>query len=340
MKRVFLLGYCGILLLAAIAATAQQLQFADLGDFKLESSETLRDCRIGYRVFGQMNSERSNVIVLPTWAGGTTEQLMGSVGPGKLADSSKYYVILVDALSNGVSSSPSNSAHQPRMHFPKITIGDMVRTQHELLTKVLHIEHIKAVMGVSMGGIQTFQWMLEYPDFMGKAIPIVGSPRLAAYDLVHWQAQLDAIENDPAWNGGDYIRNPARAAEYEFGAILLGTPEHFNQTHTRQQALDGLAHARTANEGSDADNKIRQVEAMMALNVAAPYSDSLEKAAAAVKAKALIIVGKEDHTVTPGPAIEFAHLLHANLVELDDGCGHQFCDYAQVGKAVAEFLEK
>ena len=96
---------------------------------------------------------------------------------------------------------------------------DMVDTEHELLTKTLHINHVKAFMGISMGGMHTFQWMVEYPTFMDKAIPIVGSPRLAPYDLVHWQAQIDAIEDNAAWNGGDYTKNPARDAEYEFGSI-------------------------------------------------------------------------------------------------------------------------
>src|SRR6185437_282231 len=213
---------------------------------------------------------------------------------------------------------------------------DMVDTEHELLTRILHINHVKAFMGISMGGMQTFQWMVEYPEFMDEAIPIVGSPRLAPYDLVHWQAQLDAIENNKDWDGGNYAKNPARDAEYEFGAILLKTPEEFNKTHTRAQVVKELANAKKSTDGSDANNKIRQSEAMMSLNVAAPYGDSLEKAATTVKAKVLVIVGKEDHTVTPGPAIEFAHLLHADLVVLDDHCGHQYCDSAQVGKAVAE----
>lgn len=328
------------LLLFARPSFAQNQQFASLGDLKLDSGEVLRDCRIGYRTFGQLNSDKSNVILFPTWAGGTTEQLMGNARPCGLADSSKYYVILVDALSNGVSSSPSNSASQPHMRFPKVTISDMVNTEHELLTRILHIDHVKAVMGISMGGMQTFQWMVQYPDFMDKAISIVGSPRVSAYSLVHLQAELDAIEDNKDWNGGDYAKNPARDAEYEFGAILLKTPEEFNKTHTREQALAELAKARAGNEGSDANNKIRQVEAMMALNVAAPFNDSLEKAADTVKANVLVIVDKDDHTVTPGPAIEFAHLLHARLVIVDDGCGHQYCDGAQVNKAAAEFLGK
>jgi homoserine O-acetyltransferase len=339
MKRtlVFVL-VISALSLAPRLSFSQDQQFANLGDFKLQSGDILRDCRIGYRIAGQMNADKSNILVIPTWAGGKTEQWVPNVGPGKMADTSKYYVVLIDALSNGVSSSPSNSTAQPRMKFPKITMRDMVDTEHELLTKILHINHVKAFMGISMGGEQTFQWMVEYPDFMDKAIPIVGSPRSAPFDLVHHQAQIDAIENNKDWNGGDYTRNPARDAEYEFGAILLKTPEEFNKTHTREQVLKELAHAKQSEEGSDANDKIRQVEAMLSLNVAEPYGDSLERAAARVKAKVLVIVDREDHTVTPGPAIEFAHLLHADLKVIDDGCGHQYCDYAGVGKAVSEFL--
>jgi len=318
---------------------AQDQQFANLGDFKLQSGEILRDCRLGYRTAGQMNADKSNIIVIPTWAGGKTEQWVPNVGPGKMADTSKYYVVLIDALSNGVSSSPSNSTAQPRMKFPRITMRDMVDTQHELLTKILHIHHVKALMGISMGGEQTFQWMVEYPDFMDKAIPIVGSPRSAAFDLVHHQAQIDAIKDNKDWDGGNYTKNPARDAEYEFGAILLKTPAEFNKTHTREQVMKELA-ASNSGGGSDANDKIRQVEAMMSLNVAEPYGDSLEKAAAAVKAKVLVIVGKEDHTVTPGPAIEFARDLGAQLLVIDDGCGHQYCDNSRVANAVTEFLGK
>jgi homoserine O-acetyltransferase/O-succinyltransferase len=176
-----------VLIFLPTVSQAQELQFAALGDFKLENGKTIKDCRIGYRTFGKLNTEKSNAVLVTTWAGGTTEQLKSSITTGGLVDPAKYFVILIDALGNGVSSSPSNSKLQSRMKFPEFTLHDTVNTQHEVLTKILKLNNLRAVMGVSMGGMQTFEWLFAYPNFANKAIPIVGSPQLAPYDLVHWQ---------------------------------------------------------------------------------------------------------------------------------------------------------
>ena len=327
-------------LLLVSAAPAQEQQFAALGDFKLSSGEVLRDCRIGYRTFGKLNAGKSNVILFPAWAGGNTGQMLSTAGPGTGLDLSKDFVVAVDPLSNVVSSAPSNSRLQPHMHFPKFTMRDMVETEHALLTRVLHINHLKAVMGISMGGMQTFQWIVSYPDFMDKAIPIVGSPQLAPFDLMHWQTQIDAIVNDAAWHNGDYTENPARVAEAEFGALLLNTPEHFNRHTTRQQVPEMLDKAKKEKSGSDANNKIRQVQAMMSIDVAEKFGGSLAAAAASVKAKVLVISSVQDHVVTPGPAFEFGRLMHAGVVRLEGDCGHLApnCEDKKVAAAVHAFL--
>ena len=340
---LFALRISFILILFSISAWGQDLQFAQLGDFKLENGQVIRDCRIGYRTFGKLNEARSNAIIFPTWAGGTTEQLKGSIGPGKLADSNRYFVIAVDALANGVSSSPSNSKLQPRMSFPNFTLRDTVNTQYELVTRVLKLNHVRAVIGISMGGMQTFQWIVAYPDFMDLGIPIVGSPRLAPYDLLLWQSQLDGIMNDRNWNNGDYTVNPARSPEYEFSSLLLTTPDHFNKEMTRDKVLDELKKAREAKGGGfDANDKVRQVQAMMALDVSAPFGGSLEQAAARIKAKVFIVVAKLDHVVTPGPALEFAQLLRARVMVLEGDCGHisTACEANKLNPAVDEFLRQ
>jgi homoserine O-acetyltransferase len=98
-STVVLIATCVVSSFAS-AVAAQELHFAQLGDFKLESGEVIRGCRIGYRTFGQLNKDRSNAVLLPTWAGGTSEQLESGVGRHALVDDSKYFVIAVDALSN------------------------------------------------------------------------------------------------------------------------------------------------------------------------------------------------------------------------------------------------
>ena len=337
---------CGFVLLVAVlclaaSSYAQEQKFADLGDFKLVSGETLRSCRIGYRTFGRMNADRSNIVVFPTWAGGTTEQLKDNVGAGKLISDADYYVILIDALANGVSSSPSNSTLQPHMKFPQITVRDMVNTEHELVTKTLGIMHVKAVMGISMGGMQTFQWMVSYPDFMDKAIPIVGSPHVAPYDVVMWRINIDSIKDSIGWNNGDYTENPAKLVHFEIGELVLQTPAQYNSTHTREQVVAALKKAET-DKAEDANDTIRQSEAMLTLDVSDVHGGSMEKAAASVKAKVFVVVAKQDHTVTPQPARDFAALLHAPVLELESGCGHLAtgCEGPKLAAAVADFLKK
>ena len=328
-------------------ATAEEPEqkFAALGDFQLENGQEIRDLKVGYRTAGELNANQSNAVLFPTFAGGTTANLVGLLGPGKLVDSSKYFVILVDALGNGVSSSPSNSKAQPHMRFPQINIRDMVRAEHELATKHLKLRHLRAVIGISLGGMQTFQWVVSYPDFMDKAIPIVGSPRLSTYDLLLWTAELHALEADPAWQGGEYALPPSAglATAADIRALVLTTPQDRVQHIPPRDFPQFIEkNRREMLKGPDANDQISQLQAMIANDVSAPYGGSLEEAAAAVRAKVLVIVGLKDHMVNPYPALDFAKLISAPTLELDSDCGHMSfqCELEKVSQAVAQFLEK
>jgi homoserine O-acetyltransferase len=332
-----LLSVCGL-------AAAQEIKFAPLGDFKLESGETIRDLHLGYRTLGTLNADKSNAILWPTWFTGTSEQLLQFVGPGKLLDTSKYFVILVDALGDGVTSSPSNSVLQPHMYFPQFTIRDMVNAEYKLATERLGLKHVHAVMGISMGGMQTFQWMTAYPDFIDKAIPIVGSPKLTSYDLLLWTAEEHAIEADAAWTHGDYTSPPAAGLRTvaDIGELNITTPSHVVAHTPPEQFSAFLARAeRDTIRWFDANDRIRQLQAMMSLDVSKPFGGSMEKAAAAVHAQVLVIPSAQDHMVNPTPALDFAKLIHAQVFELTSDCGHlaNSCESAGMFPAIQKFLE-
>ena len=178
-----------IVLFTSLFAQSEQL-LAEIGNFKLVSGETIYKCKIGYRTFGTLNTEKSNAVLYPTWFGGKSESLANLIGPDKVVDSEEYFVIAVDALGNGVSSSPSNCEYQSNKNFPEITIKDMVNSQYKLLTEHLGIKKLHGMIGGSMGGMQVFEWIVSYPDFMEKAIAYVGSPKLTSFDILLWQSEL------------------------------------------------------------------------------------------------------------------------------------------------------
>jgi homoserine O-acetyltransferase len=318
-------------------ASAQELKIAHLGDCPTERHEVIKDCQLGYRTFGEPDAAKSNVIVFPTWANGKTEQIIPLVAPGGLLDSSKYFIVAIDSFANGISSSPSNSKLQPRLNFPQITIHDMVVAEHMLLTKALGLDHVFAVVGVSMGGMQTFDWIVSYPTFMDKAVPIVGSPKLPGYDLLLWQSEIEAIKADPGWMDGNYKTNPPTLAAARISALTLSTPIAVDN-----QMPDGKLPKRMteASGGMDANDRIRQAEAMMALDISRSAGGNMEAAVQQIRAKLLVIVSKQDHTVTPQPALDLAKLLHAQVLEIDSPCGHVVitCEVGQMGSATAKFL--
>jgi homoserine O-acetyltransferase len=318
-------------------------QFAELGDFRLGNGTVIRDFQLGYRTLGKLNAEKSNAVLWPSWLGGKSQDLLQYIGPNKVVDSTHYFVILADAIGDGVTSSPSNSKSQPLMKFPEFTIRDMVESEHRLATDVLHLSHLRAVMGISMGGMQTFEWGVAYPDFMDLLIPIVGSPQSTSYDKLLWTAQIDAIELDPAWNHG----NPTGPMDHslglveEIGSMNLTTPA-YRVAHTKPDGLaELLSEIRNAAKGNggNACDRIRQRQAIMALDIPKELGvATLEQAAAKAHAKLLVIVSPEDHMVTPESAIAFAAAAGAPVVKLDSPCGHLSPGCISVGPTVARFL--
>lgn len=328
-------GFAGLL-------AGQDQQTARIGDFKLESGDVIRDCAIGYRTFGTLNPNKSNVVLFPTAFGWRSAGLASRIGAGKLVDSGKYYVIAVDSLGDGMSSSPSNSKSQPGLSFPQFSIRDMVNAEQKFVSENLHIQHLYAVVGFSMGGMQAFQWAVSYPDFVDKIVSIVGSPQLTSYDLLLWRTTLLALESDPDWKQGQYTREPPLHLMNMVQSLALQTPEFVATSTTRQDYSKFESELTQGPDDLDANDTLRQIQALLSTDVAAPFGGSLQRAAAAVRAQSLIIVNRQDHLVNPLPAREFANLLHTQLIELDSNCGHRVhsCEMQRISQQVAAFLGK
>ncbi|HSY47937.1 MAG TPA: alpha/beta fold hydrolase [Thermoanaerobaculia bacterium] len=296
------------------------LQTANLGDFVLDTGQVIRDCRIGYRTYGELQPDRSNVIVVTTWFGGTTAGLAGWIGPGKLYDTSRYYVISIDALGDGVSSSPSNSSTQPGRSFPEFTMRDLVRSQHQLLTHELGLDHVYAVSGLSMGGMQTFQWAVTFPDFMDKAVPIVGTPKQTAYDLLLWKTELALIDSPLGLKAAAdinemHLHTPAWIASH------VDDVDKLMQSH--EQALRKL----------DPFDYAALVRAMIGIDIGSPEG---------IHAKMFVVVSLQDQMVNPAPARELARVTKSPLLTLTGDCGHlaTACEEEILVREVTRFLNK
>jgi homoserine O-acetyltransferase len=321
-----------LLFMGIIAAHAQPLQFAELGDFRLTSGESIKNCHIAYRTYGTLNAEKTNAILVPTWFSGTSEQLKGAVR--SMIDSTRFYIILTDALGNGVSSSPSNNAKQKGTKFPQFTIADMVNAQYEMLTENLKIKHLHAVMGTSMGGMQTLQWAVSYPDFMDKAISMVGTPKQSFNDLLLWKSELQPIED---------AKNAKEEKQAMKTVALVHALHLFSPTYRNAQKDDFQVFADKEMKNMEkinAQNWASQLRAMLAHDIYKTTPKTLIKEK--MKANMLIIYALQDMMVTPQTSMELADLLQCKRLELKGNCGHlaTVCEGMELVQAVKMFLEQ
>ena len=322
------------------AANAQQ-QYADLGACKLAGGGEISSCRMGYRTWGTLNAECSNAVLFPTWFTGTSSNIHDWLGADKLVDPAKYFVIAVDALGDGVSSSPSNSKNQHGPEFPPFTIRDTVDAEYRVVTEALHLTHLRAVLGISMGGTQTFEWMVHYPLFMDLAIPIIGTPRSTSYDLLVYQNTEYALKNDPAWQSGRYSQAPPLGLVAALMQLNSSSPAEFARNHSSEKfAAEYAGYFTKGILPFDANDFLAQLEAIIHQDAA--HGRTQAEAARRVKAKVLVVVAAQDHLVNPKPALDFAALLGAKTMVLESDCGHKAvnCDSAQLFPAVRAFLDE
>jgi homoserine O-acetyltransferase/O-succinyltransferase len=201
----------GLALQAADFPAPEEGDFV-VNDFQFTSGETLAGLRLHYSTIGSPRKDGSgrttNAVLILHGTGGSGRGFLSQTfggqlfGPGQLLDATRYFIILPDAVGHGQSSKPSDGL---RMKFPRYTYGDMVRAQFRLVKEKLGVNHLRLVMGTSMGGMHTWMWGEMYPEFMDALMPLASAPvEIGGRNRMLRKMILDSIQRDPNWNGGEY----------------------------------------------------------------------------------------------------------------------------------------
>jgi homoserine O-acetyltransferase len=229
-------------------------------NFRFQSGETMADVRMHYTTFGapmkDANGRTTNAVLILHGTSGSGQGFLRPIfagvlfGPGQLLDASKYYLIVPDNIGHGKSSKPSDGMHA---RFPQYDYADMVALQHELIEKGLGVNHLRLVMGTSMGCMHSFMWGEAYPDEMDALMPLACLPvQIAGRNRIWRKMVIDGIRQDPDWKNGEYTSEPRAALQIAADFLLIAGSAPLLMQHdlpTRDDAdkyLDGAMKKMTA----------------------------------------------------------------------------------------------
>jgi homoserine O-acetyltransferase/O-succinyltransferase len=219
-------------------------------EVRFSTGEALPEVRIHYRTLGAPERDAAgvvrNAVLILHGTGGSGAQFLQPqfadelFGPGQLLDATRYYLILPDGLGHGGSSKPSDGL---RLRFPRYTYADMVALQHRLLTEGLGVDHLRLVLGTSMGGMHAWMWGTLHPGFMDGLVPLAAVPTAIVGRNRIWRKMLmDGIRDDPAWNGGEYREPPRVGLRSALRLLVLmgAAPIHWQKQAGTRAAADAF----------------------------------------------------------------------------------------------------
>jgi homoserine O-acetyltransferase len=238
LRFVLLTGAFGLCFLAPVAFAQQAASVpvpnpneADftLHDFHFKSGETLPELRLHYYTFGKLATDphgrTTNAVLILHGTSGSGRQFLAPqfagvlFAPGQLLDISRYFVILPDNIGHGKSSKPSDGL---KAHFPQYDYDDMVKAQHELLEKGLGVNHLRLILGTSMGCMHSWMWGETHPDFMDALMPLACLPvEIAGRNRIWRKMIIEGIRQDPDWKNGDYTTQPRMALQISTDFLLI-----------------------------------------------------------------------------------------------------------------------
>jgi homoserine O-acetyltransferase/O-succinyltransferase len=333
-----------------ISAAATEGDFV-IHNFQFRSGESLPELKLHYTTLGKPIKDAAgrttNAVLILHGTGGTGQQFFAPqfagvlFGPGQLLDTSRYFIILPDGIGHGKSSKPSDGMHA---HFPQYDYDDMVAAHYRLVSEGLGVNHLRMVMGTSMGCMHSFVWGETYPDFMDALMPLACVPvQIAGRNRVWRKMVMDAIREDPEWKGGDYKEEPKQALRTALDFLLIAGAAPIPMQKalpTRDAAdkyLDDYFHARFA--ALDANDLLYQV------NASRNYDPSQQLGK--IKAPVMYINSGDDFINPPELGIaerEIKKVQNAKFVLIpasENTHGHGTHTWAELWKQYfAELLEK
>jgi len=241
----------GALVAASCAAFAGSYPEPKQGDFVVKnfrfvSGEVLPELKLHYQTLGSPKRDKSgvvrNAVIVLHGTGGSSNQFLSDTfagvlfGPGQLLDATRYFIVLPDGIGHGQSSKPSDGLHA---RFPRYEYEDMVAAQQRLLSQHLGVNHVRLVIGTSMGGMHTWMWGEMYPDYMDALMPLASLPvQIAGRNRMFRRMIIDAIQKDPEWNNGEYKMQPRglTSAIYTLMVMSSSALAWQNQSPTRDEA--------------------------------------------------------------------------------------------------------
>jgi homoserine O-acetyltransferase len=239
--------------------------------FHFHSGETLDGLRLHYTTYGVPARDPAghvtNAVLIMHGTGGSGQQFVSDkfagvlFGPGQLLDATRYYIILPDDIGHGKSSKPSDGL---RMKFPHYDYEDMVSAEHLLLTDGLKVDHLRLVMGTSMGCMHSWMWMEAYPDFMDAGMPLAClTVQIAGRNRMWRKMAMDDITTDPEWHGGGYTQQPHGLVDALGILFLVGTaPLQLQHDYPTREAADAdvVAWFKQRMPKYDADDLLYQLD--------------------------------------------------------------------------------
>jgi homoserine O-acetyltransferase len=255
-------------------------------DFPFKSGDKMPDLRLHYTTLGTPTRNAAghvnNAVIIMHGTGGSGRSFLSAgfagvlFGKGQPLDIERYYIILPDGIGHGKSSKPSDGLH---MKFPHFTYDDMVKADYLLVHDGLNVDHLRLVMGTSMGAMHTWVWGEMYPDFMDALMPLASAPvEIAGRNRMFRAMIMQAIKSDPDWNNGEYTKPPANgliAAEYALWMMTSSPMQLHKANPTHQQADTAVTQLRTRAVRADANDMLYEYDCSTDYNPA-PMLDKIK----------------------------------------------------------------